>query len=141
MNSLGIWVARHAIVVWIGIVLNLVFAIPLLLVPDQLMAALGFPPVPGLWPRFAGLLLVILSVFYVPATIDFRRYELFAWLAVFPSRTFGTVFFAVAVFGFEQPLGFLIGTAIDGVIAILSLVCLIRIDALRREVTTSAVPA
>lgn len=137
MNPLGAWVARHAIVVWIGIALNLVFAIPLLLVPDQLMAALGFPPIPGLWPRFAGLLLVILSVFYLPATIDFRRYELFAWIAVFPSRSFGAVFFAIAVFFFEQPYGFLIGTAIDGTIAILSLVCLMRIDALRRRVVAA----
>lgn len=141
MNSLGIWLARHAIVVWIGIALNLAFALPLLIAPDQLMAALGIPPVPGLWPRFAGLLLVILSVFYVPVTIDFERHEIFAWLAVFPSRTFGAVFFAVAVFLFDQPFAFLIGTAIDGTIALLSLVCLIRIDALRRAVVTRAVPA
>jgi len=139
MNSLGIWVARHAVVVWLGVVLNLAFALPLLVVPDALMEALGLAPVPGLWPRFSGLLLVILSVFYVPATIDFRRYELFAWLAVFPARTFGAVFFAVAVFLFGQPFGFLIGTVIDGTVAILSLVCLMRIDSLRRQV--AAVPA
>ena len=45
------------------------------------------------WPRLAGGLLILISTFYVPMTFDFDRYRVFAWLAVFPSRTFGATFF------------------------------------------------
>ena len=78
-----------------------------------------------------GLLLGILSVFYIPATLDIDRYRVFAWLAVFPSRTFGSVFFFLAVFVFGQPLGFLAGVLLDGSIGIATLWCLIRIVASR----------
>lgn len=136
MNALGIWAVRHALVVWLGVLFDVVVAVPLLLSPDWLMATLGFPPVPGLWPRFAGLLILLLSVFSIPATIDFVRYELFAWLAVFPARTLEALFFAIAVFFFAQPYGFLIVTAVAGTVAILSLVCLLAIDSLRRQLGT-----
>jgi hypothetical protein len=47
---------------------------------------------PALWPRFAGLLLVILSVFYTPAAIDIDRYRIVAWFAI-GSRAAGVLFF------------------------------------------------
>jgi hypothetical protein len=47
---------------------------------------------PDLWPRFAGLLLVLLSVFYMPAATDPDRYRANAWFAV-ASRLAGVVFF------------------------------------------------
>ena len=74
---------------------------------------------------------MILSIFYIPATLDLDRYRIFAWLAVFPSRTFGGVFFFLAVFVFGQPLGFLAGVLLDGSIGIATLCCLIRIVAPR----------
>ena len=83
-----------------------------------------------IWPRFAGgSCLVIISIFYIPAALDIDRYRIFAWLAVFPSRTFGAVFFFLAVFLFGQPTGFLVGVLLDGSIGIASLFCLIRIFA------------
>jgi len=58
-----------------------------------MMAMSGLPPAtPVLWTRFAGLLLILLSVFYMPAGLDSRRYRVIAWLAVM-SRLAGTVFF------------------------------------------------
>ena len=128
--SLTRWIARHAIVVWLGIVLNLVFALPLLFYPQWLLELFALPPGPTVWPRFAGLLLIILSVFYVPATLDIDRYRIFAWLHVLPSRTFGAVFFTLAVFAFGQPYGFLIAVLLDGGIAAASLFCLIRVTEL-----------
>lgn len=80
-------------VLWIGIVANLALAIPTLLAPAPLMALSGFPPAsPLLWPRFAALLLILLSLFYMPAGIDVDRFRPVAWLAVV-SRLAGVVFF------------------------------------------------
>ena len=135
-QSLSKWKARHAILVWVGIVLNLAFAIPLLLWPEWFLGVFQIPATAGLmiWTRFSALLLIILSVFYVPATLDIDRYRIFAWLAVFPSRTFGATFFSVAVFVFGQPLGFLMGVVLDASIAIATLWCLIRVVGLEQEI-------
>ena len=45
-----------------------------------------------MWPRFAALLLILLSVFYMPAALDPTRYRTVAWLAV-GSRLAGVLFF------------------------------------------------
>jgi hypothetical protein len=80
-------------VLWIGIAANLALAIPTLLAPERLLALSGFPPaLPAVWPRFAALLLILLSLFYMPAAIDVDRYRPVAWLAVV-SRLAGVVFF------------------------------------------------
>jgi hypothetical protein len=135
-ESLTKWKARHAILVWLGIAMNLVYAIPLIFWPEWILGVFHIPSTPGLmiWTRFSAILLLILSVFYVPATLDIDRYRIFAWLAVFPSRTFGAVFFFLAVFLFGQPLGFLMGVLLDGTVAILTLWCLMRIVALEQEI-------
>lgn len=124
------WIARHAILVWIGIFLNALMIAPLLFCPEWLLALFNVPPLEqAIWARFAAILLTIISIFYIPATIDFYRYRVFAWLAVFPSRTFGAAFFAAAVFLFDQAPGFLIGTLLDGSVGLATLYCLIKIQA------------
>jgi hypothetical protein len=134
-ESLTRWKFRHSGFVWIGILMNFAFAVPLLVSPEWILGLFGIP-VPGhlIWPRFAALLLMILSIFYIPATLDIDRYRIFAWLAVFPSRSFGAIFFFLAVFVFGQPLGYLLGMVIDGSIAIATLWCLIRIVRLEQEI-------
>ena len=47
---------------------------------------------PLIWPRFAALLLILLSAFYVPAAVDPSRYRASAWLAVL-ARFAGALFF------------------------------------------------
>jgi hypothetical protein len=80
-------------VLWIGIIANLGLAIPTLLFPARMMMMTNLPPAtPLLWPRFSALLLVLLSVFYMPAGIDPNRYRVVAWLAV-GSRLAGVIFF------------------------------------------------
>ena len=80
-------------VLWLGVIANLGLAVPTLLAPAQMMALSGLPPAtPLLWPRFAGLLLILLSVFYMPAGLDPNRYRVVAWLAVM-ARLAGVVFF------------------------------------------------
>jgi hypothetical protein len=80
-------------VLWIGIVGNLSLAIPTFVAPARMMAVAGLPIAsPLLWPRFAGLLMILLSVFYMPAGVDPVRYRATAWTAV-ASRLAGVCFF------------------------------------------------
>jgi hypothetical protein len=86
----GRWFSR---VVWLGIVCNLALAVPTLLAPEQTMTLTRMPPAsPLLWPQFSALLLILLSIFYVPAALDFARYRITAWSAV-GSRLAGVIFF------------------------------------------------
>lgn len=134
-HSLSLWKFRHSVVVWIGILLNLCFALPMLFVPLWLFGIFDIPTGPSLvWPRFAGGLLILLSVFYLPMTLDLDRYRVFAWLAVFPSRSFGVVFFLSAVLIFGQPDALIFGVLIDGSIATASLWCLMRIVRIEQEI-------
>jgi hypothetical protein len=90
MSAAGIWFRR---VLWLGIVANLALAVPTLLVPERIIVLTRLPPAsPVLWVQFSGLLLILLSVFYMPAAIDFVRYRATAWMAV-GSRLAGVIFF------------------------------------------------
>ena len=133
-QSISRWKLRHALIVWLGIVLNMGFVIPLLFAPVWLLDLFGLRVEPLIWTQFAGLLLAIISVLYIPATIDIDRYRIFAWLSVFPSRSFGVLFFSFMVFLAHQPAAFLLGVALDGGIGIASLWCLIRIVTLEQEI-------
>jgi hypothetical protein len=86
----GRWFRR---VMWLGILANLALALPTIAAPDMLIEMSGLPTAtPVVWPRFAGLLLVILSVFYTPAATDIDRYRVVAWFAL-GSRAAGVLFF------------------------------------------------
>ena len=86
----GTWFKR---VVWIGIVSNFALAVPTLLVPARMVELTGIPPAtPLLWVQFSALLLILLSIFYMPAGIDYARYYITAWSAV-GSRLAGVIFF------------------------------------------------
>lgn len=128
--TIGVWIARHTIFVWLGVLLNLVFVVLLLFCPRWFLDLLGIPLQELIWARIAGGLLLIISVFYVPAALDFGRYRANAHIAVFPARTFGAVFFFLAVFLFDQPPGFLVASLVDAFIGSITLYCLIRIKAL-----------
>lgn len=80
---------------WVGIVANLALALPTLAAPVFMIETISLPTAtPDLWPRFAALLLVLLSVFYTPAATDVDRYRIVAWFAV-GSRLTGVLFFLV----------------------------------------------
>ena len=89
-TTAGRWLKR---VIWLGIFANLALALPTIAAPDLLIEFSRLPTAtPVLWPRFAGLLLVILSVFYTPAATDLDRYRIVAWFAI-GSRAAGVLFF------------------------------------------------
>ena len=86
----GTWFKR---VLWLGILSNLALAVPTVLAPQRMIELTRLPPAtPLVWPQFSGLLLVLLSIFYMPAGIDFVRYRANAWFAV-GSRFVGVMFF------------------------------------------------
>ena len=89
-TTAGRWLKR---VIWLGVLANLALALPTMAAPDFMIDFVGLPTAtPVLWPRFAGLLLVILSVFYTPAATDLDRYRIVAWFAI-ASRAAGVIFF------------------------------------------------
>ena len=89
-TTAGRWFKR---VMWLGIFANIALSLPTIAAPDMMIQMIGFPTAtPVMWPRFAGLLLVILSVFYMPAAVDPDRYRANAWMAI-GSRAAGVSFF------------------------------------------------
>jgi len=89
MNKYERWFGR---VVWLGILSNFALALPTLLLPDEMLAMFSLPSAsPSMWPSFAALLLMLLSLFYIPATRPLR-YRPVAWLAVL-ARLAGVIFF------------------------------------------------
>jgi hypothetical protein len=98
----GRWFRR---VLWVGIAVNLVLAVGVIMNPAAMLVRFSLPDAsPLLWPRFAALLLVLLTVFYMPAGIDPDRYRANAWMAV-GSRLVGVVFFLV----FQDPVYRMLG--------------------------------
>src|ERR1700733_15670771 len=91
MNNHAKWFAR---IVWLGVLANFAMALPALFLPDEMLAMMSLPSAsPGMWPSFAALLLILLSLFYIPATNPLR-YRPVAWLAVM-ARLAGGIFFLI----------------------------------------------
>jgi hypothetical protein len=132
-SALSIWIVRHTILIWFGIFLNSLFIIPLFFFPRWMLDLFAIPLDNLIWARESAGLLMIISVFYVPAAVDFARYRVNAYIAVFPSRTFGATFFFLAVVLFGQPPGFLSISFVDALIGSTTLYCLIRIRALEKQ--------
>ena len=132
-QSISAWVARHTALVWFGILLNALFIVPLLFWPRWMLDLFNIPLEQLIWARMSAGLLMIISTFYVPAAIDLGRYRANAYIAVFPSRTFGATFFFLAVVLFGQPPGFLSISFVDALIGSTTLYCLIRIKALEKQ--------
>lgn len=76
---------------------------------------------PLIYARIPGMLLLWISVFYIPAIYDLKKYRVYAWLAMFPSRIGGATFFSGAVFLFGCPAGFLPIATVDLLILLLQL--------------------
>lgn len=98
------WLSR---VVWLGILVNLLFALSALFRPEATLAFLGLgPATPLVWPRWCGLLLALLSMLYVPAAVDPDRYRSVAWLAT-AARFAGAGFFLGQIITRHLPGAFL----------------------------------
>ena len=92
------------ITVWVGVLVNLSLAAAAVFAPDWLLRTMGFDVAyPNIWPRFAGWLLILLSLFYIPGANDPHRYRANAVLSVC-ARFAGVAFFvgAVLLVGFSS---------------------------------------
>ncbi len=110
-NQYATWFGR---VVWVGIAANILFIIPTCFFPEWLLSLLHITiPVPIIWVRAAGLLLLEISIMYIPGAIDPYRYKATAWMSVLVTRGGGASFFLIAVLVFGQELGFLSIAIVD----------------------------
>lgn len=92
MNDYAKWFGR---VVWLGIIANFALALPTLFLPDQMLALYSLPSAsPSMWPSFAALLLILLSLFYIPAAQRPLYYPPVSWLTVL-ARLAGVIFFCI----------------------------------------------
>ena len=111
MNNYAKWFGR---IVWLGIFANLFFIIPLCFFPQTLLSFLNMQiPIPIIWVRAAGLLLLEISILYIPGALDPYRYQATAWMSVLVTRGGGSSFFLIAVLFFGQSLGFLTIAIVD----------------------------
>src|ERR1700753_1399258 len=87
----ALWVSR---VVWIGIVFNLFFVAMQLFAPDFINVAVGLAPgFPTVWNRAHGMMVLALSVLYIPAARDPLRSPGYSWTLVI-SRLLAALFWA-----------------------------------------------
>lgn len=121
-------------VIWTGIGVNMLFVIPLFFFPEWLFELLGIPLTDVILARACGMLLFIISVFYIPAAWDVDRYRANAWFHGLPSRCCGATYFTVMVVFFGAPLGYLSIAVVDAVFLVLVLRLLLRIEAAERAV-------
>ncbi|SRR5579883_1232614 len=129
MNIYAKWFGA---IVWLGIIVNLVLAIPTLLIPERILALFKLEPaLPTIWVSFAANLLILLSLFYIPAAIDLYHYRANAWLSVI-SRLTGFTFFLF------HPKAYLVFGLLDLTFAIPTGILLIL--ALRDEKSVSSKP-
>ena len=104
MNAYAKWFGR---VVGLGVLVNLGLSLPTLFVPDRMPALFHLEPaVPLVWVQFSANLLILLSLFYLPAAIAPDHYRANAWLAI-GSRFAGFLFFLF------QPASYLVFGLLD----------------------------
>lgn len=109
MNAYAKWFRR---IVGLGVLLNFALSLPTLFMPEQMIALFNLEPAaPLVWVRFSANLLILLSLFYIPAAIDPYGYPASAWLTVI-ARFVGFAFFLT------QPKDYLIFGLFDLTFAI-----------------------
>lgn len=104
------------ILMLIGIVTNVLIALASIAWPLSVLHLVGLEPAqPLVWPRFAAFLLILLSMFYIPAAIDPLRNRFSAIVSVL-CRFGGVAFFLIIggryivfglydlIFGFPQAI-------------------------------------
>jgi hypothetical protein len=93
MNDIDfeVWFGRA---MWVGIIADWAVGIPGIFLPNATLELAGHTPdlEHPVWPAFAFLLMVLLSLFYIPGALDFRRYKATAILSV-AARPPGVIFF------------------------------------------------
>ena len=80
--------------VFLGIAQDLLVSIPGIFAPNAVLGLVAEPAAQPVWPAFACLLLLLISLFYIPGAMDPFTYRATAILSVV-ARAAGVVFFLV----------------------------------------------
>jgi cytochrome c5 len=79
-NPAARWFSR---VVWLGIVFNLFFVAMEVFAPDFINVGVGLAPgFPTVWNRAHGIMVLALTILYIPAARDPLRYPGYSWMLV-----------------------------------------------------------
>ena len=90
MNQYAEWFRR---IVILGILVNLFLALPGIFIPNPVLETVHIEPARDpIWPAFSCILLVLLSLFYIPAALNPFRHRFSAIMTVL-ARLAGAVFF------------------------------------------------
>ena len=130
MNKYLRW---YAPAVWLGVLANIAgFVIPVLLSPRWLLGRLHLPqsPYQDIWLRDAALLLLFLSVTYLPSATDPLRYKVNAIVGAV-GRLLFSLFWIWPVLFANAARGYLALGALDGAIGLIQGVLLYKL--LREE--------
>lgn len=121
-------------VVALGILINVAMAIPSIISPRWTLAALSLPPILSfkaeVWMRYAGALLLALSIMYVPAAVNPSRHRFNASVAVIAQLGFGLFWFWLVTFA-DYQADYLGLAYIDGSLGAIQ--ALLYVAFLRRE--------
>ena len=122
---MNIWAKWFGWIVWAGIIVNMVFVVFCFFLPENMCALLHLKqPDPIIWVRTSGMLLFIISIFYIPAALDPFRYRATAIMHIIPSRACGSSFFLYSVLLRGQEKGFLSIALVDLFFGVLSAIFL-----------------
>jgi hypothetical protein len=130
MNKYLRW---YAPAVWLGVLANVFgFVVPVFLAPGWLLVRLRLPYMPyqDVWLRDAALLLLFLSITYLPAATDPLRYKVNAVVGAVGRLVF-SLFWIWPVLFAGAPRGFLVIGALDGIIGLVQGILLYKL--LREE--------
>jgi hypothetical protein len=108
MNPYVKWFQRA---LGLGSVLNLLMIVGLFIAPTMIMELLHIPPPDPIWVRTVGLLLIWISIAYLPALMDPLGFEEVAWYTL-GVRVSGILFFGSAVV-MGAPTGFIVFALYD----------------------------
>ena len=123
-NTWARWFGRTVL---LGVVVNMLFVIPSFFFPQQMCELLHLKqPDPIIWVRAGGMLLFIISIFYIPAALDPFRYRATAIMHIVPSRACGSSFFLYSVLVRGQEAGFLSIALVDLFFGVVSAIFLFQ---------------
>ena len=108
------WARWFGRTVLLGVVVNMFFVVACFFFPRPMCELLHLKvPDPIIWVRTSGMLLFIISIFYIPAALDPFRYRATAIMHIVPSRACGSSFFLYSVLFRGQEAGFLSIALVD----------------------------
>jgi len=121
MNNYLVW---FRIVIVLGFIINMTFAIPAIVAPQFLSSTLGLPLQASYpWLNNTGMLLFAVSVFYLPAGVNPIRWFAYSWLCVI-SRLVAVIFWIWLVKTSEYSSSFTGMMYSDGIMFLVLLVLL-----------------